>query len=102
MTAPRYTLVGISPARIVELERAKPGAPTTGSMVDWGRKRGCVFVGRYYPTHKGWRALKIDTAVMVTFGRKGQGWKGVSYVDRTFPSKDAMAMQLMLSLGVRC
>lgn len=101
MAAACYKLVGIASGRIVEHERKRPGAPSEAVMIEWAKQRGCTFVGRYYPTRKGWCALKIDQAVKVQFGSSNKtGWKGYGRGRKVYPTEHAMAMHCMALLGV--
>lgn len=97
-----YKLVGIRPGQIIEHQRRQPGAPSEGVMIEWAKTRGCHFVGRYYPKLKGWRVLKIDNAIKVSFGMSGkQGWKNYGRGRRVYPTEHAMAMHVMALCGVR-
>lgn len=101
MASACYKLVGVLPGRIIEYERKRPGAPSEGVMVEWTKKHGCHFVGRYYPTLKGWRVLKIDRAIKVQSPNGRSFWKNYGRGRRVYPSEHAMAMHVMALCGVQ-
>lgn len=88
-----YKLVGITRGGVVEYTRKRPGAPTEGEMVEWGMRNQCAFVGRYYPTLKGWRVLDIRKAFKRQMGgRPQQFWTGYGRGRRTYPTDASMVM----------
>jgi hypothetical protein len=91
--------VGISAGAVVEYQRKQPGAPTDAEMISWGTKRGCRFVGRYYPRRKGWMVLFIADAIGIPRGHYTK-WIKYGRGTKVYATEDAMVMHVMAACGV--
>lgn len=69
----------------------RPGAPSEAEMIGWAKDLGCGFVGRYYPTRKGWLALDIREVREVSYRR----FTNYSRGRRIYPSESAMVMHIL-------
>jgi len=97
---PNYELTGVLAGGKVVSSRGSNKPPQEPGMVKWGKERGALFVLRYMPSKKGWRALDIRNASYFTQSRRGGGGsfpvvQGAVRGTRIWPTVDAAVMFLM-------
>lgn len=95
-----YLLVGVKSGAMVQSKRRTHKAPTEATMIKWGKERGCLFVLRYFPSKKGWRALDIRGASVSEMAHPYRGMHfpivhGAVRGTRYWPTAEAAAMYLM-------
>ncbi len=85
-----YTVIGVRAHGVVEWK--KRGAPSDGWMLARGMNHKCAFVGRYFPSKKGW--VLIDIRKAQNFGRPGHFVKWVGHVrlKTIYPTREAAEM----------
>lgn len=94
-----YKVIGVAQGRVIEERR--PGAPTEGWLVGWGRRGGCAFVIRYFPSRRGWRILDIRNVQFFAASNRHSSWyTGQQRGERYYPNEDAAVMVAMAMLGV--
>lgn len=96
---PDYTLTGICRGGKVVEGRGTSKPPDEVRMAKWGKERQVLFVLRYMPSKKGWRALDIRNAQVFVqgtmAGRQYEVVRGAVRGTRIWPNLDAAIMYLL-------
>ena len=100
-----YDVIGVRTdgSVIRNLKRWKK-APNDMQLFEWGHKRACAVVIRFWPSKKGWMPLDIREAAIIVGARYGRQ-SGAMYTrlvrghrGRVFPSEDAAVMYALSML----
>ena len=94
-----YRLTGLRPNGLTVESRTMSRAPGEKPMIAWGKREGCAFVIRKYPTKGGYRVLDIRRAVEVRVGEGVTFYKGAERLPRVYPNEDTAVMHAMAILN---